>query len=99
MLRVSWENSNLSDQMSSLLVGEQVTVYVVRRNIKSGKIALSLEPSSQPLVGAESLVVDGQTVVEGTVRDICDMGVFVRIGSDVDGLLSRRTNDVSVLDS
>ena len=93
--------SRVSDPEEVVSVGDQVEVRVVKVNKHESKVALSLrqaKPSPWSTVGERYRIGD---VVEGTVSNLADFGAFVRLESEVEGLVhiselsSRRVRQVS----
>jgi small subunit ribosomal protein S1 len=89
---MSW-SKKLKDPSETMKTGDKVEVVVLRVEKEHKKISLGLKQLlSNPWDELRSRHPEG-TIVEGTVKNITDFGVFVDIGSEIDGLV--HVSDIS----
>lgn len=82
---ISWQRINHPNEV--LEVGQQIQVKVLKKDIQSGRISLSLKRlSPDPWTEIESQFAEGQ-VVKGKVSKIAVFGAFVEIYPGVEALL------------
>ncbi len=89
----SWDKSKKCKD--ELQVGDEVEVKIIKIDTENGKISLSkkaLEESPIEKFAKEHKVGD---VVEGTLKDIKDFGVFITLEDGIDALI--RTEDLAPL--
>ncbi|CAE8625599.1 unnamed protein product [Polarella glacialis] len=82
-----------TDIDAELPVGARATVYVWHKSTHSGRVYVGLDPRPKPAMRLEELPVDGITLLEGMVTKVSDRGVFVDVGCELLGLLSRSEMD------
>jgi small subunit ribosomal protein S1 len=82
---ISWDR--LGHPADLLHSGEEVQVQVLGVNPEEGRVALSLKRlRPNPWADVESRYHAGQ-VIEGTVTNVVDFGVFVRLEEGLEGLI------------
>ena len=89
----SWDKSKKCKDIVS--VGDEVEVKIIGIDTENGKVSLSkkeLEQSPAEIFAANHKVGD---IVEGTVKDKKDFGVFISLDEGVDALI--RTEDLAPL--
>ncbi|MDA8121849.1 MAG: 30S ribosomal protein S1 [Deltaproteobacteria bacterium] len=89
---MSW-SKKLRDPSESMRVGDIVDVMVLKVEVQHKKISLGLKQLlTNPWDDLRTKHPEG-TVVEGVVKNVTDFGVFVDIGSEIDGLV--HVSDIS----
>lgn len=89
---MSW-SKKLRDPSESMRVGDVVEVMVLKVEVQHKKISLGLKQLlTNPWDDLKTKHPEG-TVVDGVVKNVTDFGVFVDIGSDIDGLV--HVSDIS----
>jgi small subunit ribosomal protein S1 len=82
---ISW--SRVGHPRDVLNIGQPVQVYVMSVDPDEGRVALSLKRTkADPWHGIERRYHVGQ-VVRGTVTNVVDFGVFVKVEEDLEGLI------------
>eukprot|EP00930_Biecheleria_cincta_P040228 TRINITY_DN27579_c0_g1_i1.p1 TRINITY_DN27579_c0_g1~~TRINITY_DN27579_c0_g1_i1.p1 ORF type:complete len:454 (+),score=50.14 TRINITY_DN27579_c0_g1_i1:87-1364(+) len=77
-----------------LPLGACSPVYVWHKSVRSGRIYLGLDPRPERGTSLDDLAVDGVTPIAGMVTKNSDRGVFVDVGCELLGLVSRKEMDV-----
>ncbi len=90
---ISWDKNVKSKELFK--VGDEVEVKIVKINEEDQKISLSKKALLESPVEAFAKNNKLGTIVQGTVRDIKEFGVFVSLGNGVDALI--RDEDLAPL--
>ncbi|HSW90228.1 MAG TPA: S1 RNA-binding domain-containing protein [Patescibacteria group bacterium] len=84
---ISWEK--VEDPSKYLTAGQEIKVKVLGVDQAAGKLNLSVKQlEADPWSSAAAAYPDG-SVVSGTVSRVAQFGVFVRLGTGIDGLIHR----------
>ncbi len=90
---LSWDKSEPAKEVYK--VGDEIEVKIIKIDKEEGKVSLSIKAMEESPVAAFAKSHKNGDIVEGTVKDKKDFGIFVSIEPGVDALL--RLEDLAPL--
>ncbi len=90
---ISWEKGKTAKDICK--VGDELEVKIIKIDKEQGKVSLSIKAMQESPVSAFAKKHKNGDIVEGTVKDKKDFGIFVSIEPGVDALL--RLEDLAPL--
>ncbi|MDX9828009.1 MAG: S1 RNA-binding domain-containing protein, partial [Spirochaetia bacterium] len=86
---LSW-TSRIKNPASMLHEGEEIEVVVIESSPEERNIRLGVKQLSEDPWRSFSKAFRVGSIVEGTVSNVTDFGVFVRVQGDIDGLVKKQ---------